>query len=72
MTREFDQRKKMPYPDLPALEGEAMRFVKSWHRYPPLHDALWYRGINLGEMDEYDLFPDVLSALVESDKGPGT
>ena len=71
MTREFDQRKTMPCLDLPPLEGEAMRFVKSWHRYPPLHDPLWYRGVNLGEMDEYDVFPEVLAALVEREKGQG-
>ena len=63
--REFEERKNQEYPDRDPLDEEVLRFVKSWHRHPALHDLLWYRGVNLGEVDEYTLIPEVLTALVE-------
>jgi len=65
MTREFRERKEDPYPDADPEDREALRFAKSWHRYPPLHEAVWYRGINLGEADEYYLIPEIVPALLE-------
>lgn len=68
MTREFEDRKNAPYPDAEPVDAEALRFVKSWHRHPALHEALWYHGVNLGEVDEYMLLPEVITALVERDE----
>ena len=71
MAHEFEERRDAPYPQADPLDREAMRFVKSWHRYPPLHDALWYRGVNLGEANEYLLFQEVMSILLEREKRQG-
>ncbi|MBN2307953.1 MAG: hypothetical protein JXR94_03220 [Candidatus Hydrogenedentes bacterium] len=68
MTHEFQERKEAAYPDADPEDAEALRFVKSWHRYPPLHEALWYRGVNLGEVDEYLLLPEIITALLERDE----
>ena len=71
MTDEFDQRRKAPYPQKDPIDAEALRFVKSWHRCPELHDVLWYKGVNLGEMDEYNLLPLVITALLDAREHPG-
>ena len=72
MTREFEDLKNKPYgPEVDPLDAEAMRFVKSWHRYPGIHQAIWYHGVNLGETDEYMLIGEVISALVEREKRLG-
>ena len=71
MTHEFDERKNASYPDADPIDGDTLRFVKSWHRHPALHEALWYHGVNLGEMGEYMLIPEVISTLVEHEKGHG-
>ena len=69
MTREFEEAKNAPF-DRTADETdrEALRFVKSWHRHPVLYDAIWYRGINLGEVNEFMLLPEVITALVEREE----
>lgn len=41
----------------------AMEFVTSWHGHPSLHDALWYRGVNIGEMFEWNLVQEVIPLL---------
>lgn len=63
--REFEEWRSQEYPGRDPLDAEVLRFVKSWHRHPALHEVLWYRGVNLGEVDEYTLIPEVLTALVE-------
>ena len=68
MAGEFDKRLNAKYPGADPIDARALRFVKSWHRYPVFHDALWYRGINLGEMAEYLLLPEVITALVEEEE----
>lgn len=68
MTREFRDRRDAPHDDADPIAAQTLGFVKSWHRYPPLHDALWFRGVNLGEADEYILFQEVMSALLARDK----
>lgn len=65
MTREFQERKQTAYPDTDPTEVEALRFTKGWHRYPGVHSAMWYKGINLGEMDDYVLLGKVLKILLE-------
>ncbi|HIJ72894.1 MAG TPA: hypothetical protein HPP83_02225, partial [Candidatus Hydrogenedentes bacterium] len=50
------------------VDAEAVRFTKNWHRHRAFHDALWCRGVNLGETDEYLLFPEVLGALIDQEK----
>lgn len=68
MTREFEERKTAPYPGMDPIDAEALRFTKSWHRYPGIHEAIWYRGVNLGEVDEYLLLPEVITALLEREE----
>jgi hypothetical protein len=68
MTREFEERKNAEHPDADPIDTEALRFVKSWHRYPPIHEAMWYRGINLGEVDEYILFQEIMTAILEREE----
>ena len=68
MTREFEERKTAEYTDDP-IDLEALRFVKSWHRYPPLHEAVWYKGVNLGEVGEYALIPEIITVLLQREQG---
>ncbi len=65
MGRAFEAAKSRDYPTSgdPA-ETAALRFVQSWHAWPPLRVALHYHGVNLGETDEYPLFPEVLGILL--------
>jgi len=65
MPHEFDKRRNAPHSDCTEMDQEALRFIKSWHRAPELHDILWYKGVNLGEVDEYDTFPEVVKALID-------
>ena len=65
MKQEFEQRKEMEVVGADQEEVHAVRFVKSWHRFPVFHDAIWYRGINLGEADEYILVNPILKALLK-------
>lgn len=69
MTHEYNARRTEPYPDRSAIDAMALRFIKSWHRHPDLHDLMWYKGVNLGEMDEYDTLPEVIAAIIENE-GP--
>lgn len=72
MTPEFDARRQEPYPHADAIDREALRFLKSWHRAPELQDVIWYRGVNLGEVDEYDLLPHIIRALVAEEEREST
>ena len=65
MKQEFEQRKEMEVVDAEPEEVHAVRFVKSWHRFPAFHDAIWYHGVNLGEVDEYILVNPTLTALLK-------
>lgn len=65
MTKEFEQRRDTAHAGLTSVEAEAVRFVKSWHRHPALREALWYRGVNLGEVNEFALFADIFPVLAE-------
>lgn len=69
MSREFEELKNAPYPHADDIDRKALQFTKSWHRHPALHDALWYRGINLGELDEFVLMQEVVRILVEQEDG---
>ena len=40
MRREFEERKNAPCPGADPEDVEILRFVKSWHRYPPIHEAI--------------------------------
>ncbi len=56
-----------------SIEGakadvDAVRFVTSWHRFPDLHDVLWYRDVNLGEVLEWALTPEVIAILAARDE----
>lgn len=62
MRQEFEERKSRAVPDADPEERETVQFVKSWHRYPAFHEAIWYRGINLGEADEYILVSPTLTS----------
>jgi hypothetical protein len=64
MTREYEERRTGDHRAADDIDREALRFVKSWHRHPDVHDALWYHGVNLGEVDEYMLLPEVIAALI--------
>lgn len=64
MTPEYEARREAPYADADPIDREALRFLKSWHRAPELQDILWYRGVNLGEADEYDVLPHIIRTLV--------
>ena len=67
---EFRQKSRQEIPGADAVEQEALCFVKSWHRQPELHPFLWYRGVNLGEMDEFQQYSDVLPHFVERAREP--
>ena len=59
-------------PDEPLeADRETLRFVRSWHRYPPLRDALTYQGVNLGEMLETHLLHKVVPVMVRKFGGIG-
>lgn len=68
MTQEFEDLKRAAFQDTDEIDTEALRFVKSWHRHPALHEAIWYHGVNLGEVDEYMLLPEVIAALLEREE----
>jgi hypothetical protein len=71
MSREkFEQKRRQEIPGADVVEQEALRFVKSWHRLSALHAFLWYRGVNLGEMDEFQQYSDVLPHFVERHRDP--
>lgn len=65
MSRVFREREVQAPPDADAIDIQALRFVKNWHQYPGIKEALEYRGVNLGEMNEYLLLPEVITSLVE-------
>jgi len=67
---DFEQRLNAVYPGTAGRDQDVMRFAKSWHRYPPLEQALQYRGINLGEMSELSLVQVAISAVVDAAKAP--
>jgi len=67
LTREFLERRDDPAPGLSDADAAAMRFVRSWHRFPALHENVWYRGISLGEVLEWALIPEVIAALAEDE-----
>ena len=71
MTREFEERNAAPYADRTPLDAEALRITNAWHRHPAVHESVWHYGVNLGEMSEYLLLPDVVKFLVarEGEKG---
>jgi hypothetical protein len=66
MTYDYERPGRADYASAAtdAEERAALRLVKSWHRHPALHDALWRGGVNLGELDEYVLVSPVLEALL--------
>lgn len=66
MDDSFEARANAEHPDKDSLDAEAYRFVTSWHRHPQLHDALWYHGVNLGEVDEYVLMQEIVAILVKA------
>ncbi|MCP4642446.1 MAG: hypothetical protein GY851_18520 [bacterium] len=68
MTREFEERKSTAWSEDP-VDNKALQFVKSWHRHPAVHEAVWYKGVNLGEMAEYALIPEMMTVLVDREKG---
>ncbi len=72
MSHEYQKRQEATFPGRSELDQEALRFIKSWHRHPALQDLLWYRGINLGEVDEFDMFPEILELLVDRAEREGT
>ena len=65
MNYEYEKRQSDPHQDRSPLDQEALRLVKSWHRHPALHDLLWYKGVNLGEVDEFDLLPEIIAWMAE-------
>lgn len=64
LETEFERRLHAEHTGADTQEAEARRLVQAWHRYPSLHNALWFHGINLGEMDEPALLPAVLHTLI--------
>ena len=69
MTDEFDELRNEVHPDAPPLDREALRLVRSWHRDPAVHEAVWYQGVNLGEAVEFSLLPRIIRLLVERERG---
>ena len=67
---DFEQRLNAVHPGTVGRDADVMRFVKSWHRYPPLEEALQYRGFNLGEMSELGLVQVAIGAVVDAAKAP--
>lgn len=60
---EFPRRLQAEAPGLEPADKEVMRLVWSWHRFPEFDDALWFDDLNLGEMLEWAITPDVIRAL---------
>lgn len=52
------------YPDADPDEALALDFTKNWHRHPSMREAIWYRGVNLGAMGEYQLLADALKIFM--------
>lgn len=64
---DFEARRQRAYPDREAIDVAALRFVKSWHRHPGLNGALGYRGVNIGEVDEFVLIQRIIPVLVHEE-----
>lgn len=65
MRGAFEEAKSRDYPSAETpIETAALRFTHSWSSWPPLHLLLHYRGVNLGETNEYHLFPKALADLL--------
>ena len=56
-------------PAVDPVDAAALHFVKSWHQYPELQEALFYHGVNLGEVNEYLLLPEIITVLIEREEG---
>jgi len=55
------------------LMEEANRITENWYRHPLLAACLEYRGVNLGQGAEIELFPYVCQGLFPTlDKGGGS
>ncbi len=47
------------------VDLEALSFTRSWFQHRVFADAVWHSGINLAEMNEYDIFLNVLRVLFD-------
>ena len=65
LEREFHYFRDASLPGFKEDDANAFRFVKSWSRFPAFHEFLNYHGVNLGEMSEWALVQEVMSALEE-------
>lgn len=66
MTRDQERFRAAEYAGAPpdAQEETALHLAKGWHAHPAFHEALWRRGVNLGELDHYVLVSPLLEALL--------
>ena len=62
-TKEFELLRHGTLMDVSGADLLAFQIVKSWHRHPAVMDALWYHGINTGEMLEYLYFQEVIPVV---------
>ncbi len=67
---EFLEARDAEYAASSPSDLEALQVVKSWHRYPAIRKAVWYRGLNLGELIEYHLIEDLIPILAEARAAP--
>ena len=64
---EFEQRKSASFDGITSsIDEQMMQLVRSWHRHPCIAPALWYRGVNMGEMLEWALIPHVMESLLDT------
>ena len=66
----FEAARDRAYPDREAIDAMALRFVKSWHKHPMLREALMHQGVNVGELDEFELIQKIIPILVAHFEGP--
>lgn len=60
----FEQALNAPIDEPEEVDREALRFIRSWHQYGPLREALTYGGVNLGEMMETHLLSKVIPLVL--------
>ncbi|GMW01365.1 MAG: hypothetical protein AMXMBFR84_25020 [Candidatus Hydrogenedentota bacterium] len=46
------------------VDSEALRIARSWMHDPAIAEAVWFRDINLGEVLEYHLYPEILRRCI--------
>ena len=61
MSQRFEMKRIEP---THPLERLALDFVHKWFEHPVFHDSVWHEGINLAELNEYEIFGSALSALI--------